>query len=71
MQDSSAYQLILDEGQTRQAHRSLLMLGRQRFGPPTAANEAALLAITDLDRLDRMIDAILTAVSWADLLRTT
>jgi len=70
MQDSSAYQLIMDEGQIRHAHRSLLRQGRHRFGPPTAANEAALLAITDIDRLDRMTDAILTVACWDELLLT-
>lgn len=70
MHDSSAYQLILEEGAVRHAHRTLLRQGRRRFGPPSAANEGALLTITDLDRLDRLTDAILTVDSWEELLLT-
>jgi hypothetical protein len=74
MEESSTYQHILQlgeqKGQVRQAQRSLLRQGRQRFGKPAAATEAALAAITDLDRLDRMTDVILTAASWDELLAT-
>jgi predicted transposase YdaD len=78
MQESSTYQHILQLGEQkgRQEGRQegqvcvLLRQGRRRFGPPTAADEAALLAITDLDRLDRLTDAVLTAASWHELLAT-
>jgi len=78
MEESSTYQHILHlgeqrglkKGAVRHAHRFLLRLGRQRFGPPTAATEAALMAINDIDRLDRMIDMILIAASWDELLAT-
>jgi hypothetical protein len=74
LEDSSAYQLILDKGlqkgQVLNYHRVLLRQGGRRFGPPSAADEAAVGAITDLDRLGRMTDAILTAASWDELLAT-
>jgi len=74
MQDSSAYQLILNEGmekgQILHGHRTLLRQGKRRFGPPSAANKAALLAITNLARLDRMTDAILIVANWDELLLT-
>lgn len=70
MHESSAFDVMVDEGQVRYAHRALLQLGRARFGPPDAATEAALTAITDLERLDRLIVAVLTADSWAQLLAT-
>ncbi len=74
MKESSTYQFILEEGrqegEVRHAQRTLLRQGRQKFGPPVAADEAALLAITDLDRLDRMTDRILQAADWNDLLGT-
>ena len=78
MHESSAFEIFLDEGkeiglkqgQLRQAHRTLLRQGRRRFEPPTADTEATLLAIKDLDRLDRLTDAILTAASWDELLAT-
>src|SRR5579872_819796 len=72
MEDSSAFELILDkgrqQGQIQQAHRTLLRQGRNRFGSPDVATEAALKAITDLDRLDRLSEAMLTVNSWQDLL---
>ena len=74
MEDSSAFELILDkgrqQGQIQQAHRTLLRQGRNRFGSPDVATEAALKAITDLDRLDRLSEAMLTVNSWQDLLGT-
>jgi hypothetical protein len=78
LEDSSAYQLILDkgkdvglqEGQVLTHHRVLLRQGRRRFGPPSAVDEAAVLAIMDLGRLERLTDAILTVANWAELLAT-
>jgi hypothetical protein len=78
MEESSTYQYILElgeqkgvhKGEIKRAHHVLLHLGGRRFGPPTAADEAALLAITDLERLDRLTDAVLTAASWHELLAT-
>jgi predicted transposase YdaD len=75
LEESSTYQHILElgrqEGQVRQAQSGLLRLGRQQFGRPRVADERAVLAITDLNRLNRMTDAILTAASWAELLATS
>ncbi len=56
------------KGEIRRSHHVLVMLGRERFGRPGAKIEATLTAVQDLDRLDRMTKAILTAKSWADLL---
>ncbi len=78
MHESSAFEIFLDEGkeiglkqgEIRQAHRTLLRQGRRQLGPPTADVEATLLAIKNLDRLDRLTDAIQTAASWDELLAT-
>jgi predicted transposase YdaD len=74
MHESTAYDVILEEGcakgELRASHRLLLRQGRQRFGPADAATEAALTSIQDLDRLERMADAVLTAASWPELLAT-
>jgi hypothetical protein len=70
MEESSTYQLILEEGGIRHSHRHLLRLGRQRFGPPDPSTEAALKAVTDMDRIDRMFDAVLTVSNWEELLNT-
>lgn len=65
----AAYDELLEEGGIKQTHKILLRLGRSRFGPTPAETEAAIRAINDLDRLDRMSDAILTVRGWEELLR--
>jgi hypothetical protein len=72
MRDSSAYELILDEGRTEEARKLLLRWGTKRLGNPDAATEAALQAITDLDRLELLLDRLQQDVtSWAALLQTS
>jgi len=76
MRDSSTYQYILDEGRAegladgerREARKIVLRQGRLLFGAPTAADEAALQAITDLERLERISEHVLSAAGWQDLL---
>jgi predicted transposase YdaD len=82
MRESSTYQAILEEGreegreQGREqgrvegARRLLLRFGTRKFGAPDAGAEAALARIDDLDVLERLSDDLLTATSWADLLRS-
>jgi len=78
MHESNAYDMILDEGRSEGRSeglvegeiRLLLRLGRKRFGRPNPKIKAALAAIKDTDRLERLGDAILTAKSWNELLAT-
>jgi predicted transposase YdaD len=74
MHESSAYDMILDEGRIEgriEGEIKLVrLLGPHRFGSPSAKVEAALTAIRDLDRLERLAEAILTAKSWKELLAT-
>jgi len=82
LEDSTTYQLVLQRGETRgeargeargqvvQTHRILLALGRKRFGPVPETTEAALQAITDRERLERMAERIFDASGWDDLLAT-
>ncbi len=56
------------EAKVEHAHDTLLRLGRSRFGEADATALQSIRAITDLDRLDRMLDAILQKNSWAELL---
>jgi predicted transposase YdaD len=70
MRESSAYEMILDEGAIRGKRDFLIRRARKRFGPPPADIEAAILAITDPDRLDRMFDAVDDVRSWNELLQT-
>ncbi|MCC7367125.1 MAG: hypothetical protein IT306_01810 [Chloroflexi bacterium] len=76
MRESITYQIILEEGreegreagERQRAQRDILRLGAQRFGAPDAATVATIHQTTDLPALDRMMDGILRADDWADLL---
>jgi hypothetical protein len=68
MHDSTTYQYILDEGRLQEAHKLLLRLGRIQFGAPDTATEAAVRAITDLDRLERLLERLVTPANWQALL---
>jgi predicted transposase YdaD len=60
----------LQEGRVEESHRLLLRLGSKCLGAPDAVTEAALRAVRDLDRLDRLADAVLNAQSWQEFLAT-
>jgi hypothetical protein len=72
MSESTTYQAILREGETagqvRHARRTLLRLGRQQFGPPDPQIEAAIEAISSLDRLDQLTDQVLKSKNWQELM---
>ncbi len=46
----------------------ILQLGSKRFGPPDAATQATLDAITTTERLERLAERLLEVESWAELL---
>jgi predicted transposase YdaD len=80
MKESSTYQAILDEGraegrakgqtegQTEALQKVLLRQGRQRFGPPTEAQQAGLIATREVERLERLTDRLLVVSNWQELL---
>ena len=70
MHDSSAFELIREEGYVKGQQNVLLRWGRRRLGPPDESIVTALKAIKDLDRLGRLADAVLSATSWQELLAT-
>ncbi len=86
MHESTAYDMAIEEGlekglvkgreegrlegKIHQSQLLLLKLGNKRFGPPDSAAESALTAIQDLDRLERLAEAVLTVSSWPELLAT-
>jgi hypothetical protein len=74
MHESSAFELIENrarqDGEVRRSHLLLLRQGRIQFGPADSATIGAIEAIRDLDRLERMGDAVLQVKSWSDLLST-
>jgi predicted transposase YdaD len=57
-------------GQVEEARRLLLHLGRKRFGLPEQPVEEAVRAINDLQRLEVLLERLIDAVSWQDLLQT-
>jgi hypothetical protein len=75
LEDSTTYQLILNKGLTQgraqEAQRMLLRFAGKRFGSTPANAEAAILAISDLERLERMADRVNDAAGWDDLLATS
>jgi predicted transposase YdaD len=72
MRESVTYQIILEEGreegEIREARRTLLRLGAARFGRPATSTAASIEAMEDLDTLHRMVEALLGANSWQELL---
>ncbi len=76
MRESSTYQAILSEGEARgevigridEARKTILTLGQKRFGelPPTM--RSSLDAIADIDALNKIIERILDAETWDELL---
>jgi len=74
MHDSSAFTLYEEKGRQKGREegmqKMLLRQGSHRFGTPDEATVAAVQAVHDVDRLERMTDAILTVRSWHKLLAT-
>ncbi len=70
MQESDTYLMILEEGQEKQAKKTVLLLGGKKLGPPDESIKTRLESVTDLERLDRMILQALTAANWQEILDT-
>jgi predicted transposase YdaD len=80
MKESSTYQAILEEGRQEgrtegraegavaEAKKMLRRLGDQAFGPPDARTAAIIEGIDDLAHLEELLDRILSASGWQDLL---
>ena len=64
MKESATFQATLAEGEKH----ALLGLGRKRFGPPDEAALKANEAIDDPDRVEGLLERLLDASSWSDLL---
>jgi len=80
IEESSVYQGIFAKGReegreegvalgaVREARKTLLLLGRQKLGPPDERVSAQISELTDLDRLDFLLGRILNVESWDKLL---
>ena len=58
----------LEKGKIAGARKILFRLAEVRFGPAGKSTRAAIEAIDELDRLEKMTDRILTAKNWRELL---
>ena len=72
MEESSGYQLIeergMAKGEQRALIRTLLDLGRRKFGEPDANQLSAIQGIEDLARLDELIRRRDAVATWEELL---
>jgi hypothetical protein len=68
MEESVTYQAIIEKGELKRAHKLLLLLGKDRFGAPSAAVRKAVEAIDDLERLEQLTVRVLHVGSWQELL---
>ena len=70
MQESDTYLAIIDEGQEKSTRDDILIVGEERFGPPTESLKSQLNAVTDLPRLKRMVRRAAKAAGWQEILDT-
>jgi hypothetical protein len=70
MQESDTFLMILDEGREKQVREDILVVGEERFGPPSESVNEQLNTIKDLDRLKRMHRRAVKAASWQEILDT-
>jgi hypothetical protein len=72
MRDSVTYQAILDEGREEgrvdEVRKLIVRMGRKRLGTPTEDVTATLAGLTDLERLEFLMEHLPDAQSWEDLL---
>ena len=56
------------KGRAEAVREALLSLGTQRFGPPEARFKATIAAVPSVEELQRLLDRLLKAESWNDLI---
>ena len=72
MRESVTYQAILEEGReegrVEELHRTLLRLGRRRFGEPDETVRNQIEAIRDIERLEDLSERLVIVSSWDELM---
>jgi hypothetical protein len=58
------------QGKIKECRKLVIALGRTKFGHVDQTIEAVLNSSADIDRLERMAEAIFRANTWQDLLNT-
>jgi hypothetical protein len=67
--ESSAYEVFEELGAIITLRKTVLMLGREKFGEPTEEQARKLEGIDDLPRLNRLAVRVLQVNDWDSLLR--
>jgi hypothetical protein len=62
---------MMEHSQVTQIRAAIKRIGQKRLGPPDTLTLMALDNIADLEQLERLIDRLLTAASWQELLSET
>ena len=70
MKDSDTYLAIIDEGREEEVKKLIRLMGEKHLGPAEESVVTQVNAITDLERLERMLLRSPEARSWQDLLDT-
>lgn len=70
MMESDTYLYILEQGEIKEARKLLLRLGRKRCGEEDENVRTVLEGITDIERLERMIERLSEISTWQELLQT-
>jgi hypothetical protein len=68
MEESATYQAILEKGELKRGCKMLLLLGKDRFGAPSAAIRKTVESIDGLERLEQLTARLLHVGSWQELL---
>ncbi len=68
MRDSDTYMAILDEGRVEQTKKLILRLGQKTLGAPEETVKATLAGLTDLDRLEHLLERLSEVKTWQELL---
>ncbi len=60
----------LAKGETEGIRRTILALGRKKFGEPTSEQISALSSLTDHAQLETLVEKLLDAATWEELLHS-
>jgi hypothetical protein len=59
---------FFEDGRHEELRQSILRLGTKRFGPPTAEIQTYIRSVDELNRLQELLDRVIDAKSWDELL---
>ena len=71
MRESDTFMAIIEEGEIGEARKLLLRFGQKKLGAPDKAVSNTLDGISDLERLERMVERVGEIQSWQELLATS